>query len=87
LEAWRGKTVSVFILPPSREELERRLDGRASETAESKRMRLTSAQAEMARIDEYDYVVVNGDLEQALKELKAIRTAEHCRAGRRDGWK
>jgi guanylate kinase len=87
LAAWRGKTVSVFILPPSQEELERRLDGRASETAITKQARLASAAAELARVGEFDYVVVNDSVERAVSDLKAIRTAEHCRTGRHDGWK
>ena len=76
------KSVAIFIMPPSKEELFARLRGRASETEESLVGRLKSAEEEMARVGEYDYVVVNDTLEHALDRLKEIRAAEHSRPGR-----
>ena len=72
-------SVAVFITPPSREELVRRLRGRGSEDAQSFALRLRTAEAEMARSREYDYVVVNDVLDEAVAKLRAIRVAEHCR--------
>ncbi len=74
--------VLVFIMPPSAEELERRLAGRASETAEQRRIRLTTARTELAAVGEFDYVVVNDDFDTALATLEAIIIAETHRASR-----
>ncbi|MGL5814769.1 MAG: guanylate kinase [Aeromonas sp.] len=65
-------TKSIFILPPSREELERRLVGRGQDSAEVIRGRMEKAIAEMVHYDEYDYVIINEDFEQALFQLRAI---------------
>lgn len=72
-------SVAIFIMPPSKEELFQRLTGRASEDSQSLAVRLKTAEEEMNRVGEYDYVVVNDSLEHALQMLKAIRIAEHCR--------
>lgn len=60
---------SVFITPPSWEELVRRLVGRGTETAEQRERRLDTARAELAAQAEFDHVVVNGDVDQAVGEL------------------
>ncbi|HTT07347.1 MAG TPA: guanylate kinase, partial [Gammaproteobacteria bacterium] len=60
------ESVSIFILPPSLPELERRLRNRESDDAETIRRRLEEAAAEMSHYPEYDYVIVNGIFEQAL---------------------
>ncbi len=73
------RSVAIFIMPPSREELLRRLRGRGSESEESVARRIRTAEAELARAGEYDYQVVNDTVEQAVARLKAIRTAEHGR--------
>jgi guanylate kinase len=73
------RSVAVFVMPPSREELVRRLRARGSEDEQSFAVRLRTAEAEIARKGEFDYLVVNGVLEEALEELKAIRLAEHCK--------
>ncbi|MGD0089423.1 MAG: guanylate kinase [Planctomycetota bacterium] len=73
------RSVAVFILPPSREALIRRLRGRGSEDEQSFGVRLRAAEAELARSPEYEYLVVNDTLDEALDKLKAIRLAEHCR--------
>lgn len=63
---------SIFILPPSREELERRLRGRATDIEEVIQRRLRDAVSDMSHWNEFDYVVVNNDFEKALNELKSI---------------
>ena len=65
-------TKSIFILPPSREELERRLIGRGQDSAEVIKGRMEKAIAEMVHYDEYDYVIINEDFEQALFQLRAV---------------
>ncbi|QFI53281.1 guanylate kinase [Aeromonas simiae] len=65
-------TKSIFILPPSRSELERRLIGRGQDSAEVIAGRMAKATAEMVHYDEYDYVIINEDFEHALFQLRAI---------------
>ncbi|MDO2949543.1 guanylate kinase [Aeromonas simiae] len=65
-------TKSIFILPPSRTELERRLIGRGQDSAEIIAGRMAKATAEMMHYDEYDYVIINEDFEHALFQLRAI---------------
>ncbi|HEX8488455.1 MAG TPA: guanylate kinase [Propionibacteriaceae bacterium] len=62
----------VFLAPPSWEELVRRLVGRGTETEEQRRRRLRSAEAELAAMAEFDHVVVNGEIGQAVDELVAL---------------
>ena len=64
--------VSIFILPPSRAELERRLRGRGTDAEEVIQRRLRDAASDMTHWQEFDHVVVNDDFEQALAELQAI---------------
>ena len=66
------EAVHVFILPPSRAELERRLRKRATDSAEAIARRLAESVSEMSHWREFDYVVVNRDFDQALAELEAI---------------
>lgn len=75
--------LSVFVLPPSMRELEVRMRRRASETEEAIRRRLAEAPRWIAQGLEYDYVLVNDDLEQAVSQLRAIIVAEKCRVARR----
>jgi guanylate kinase len=75
-------TVSVFILPPSIAELERRLHSRAQDSAEVIARRMAQARAEISHWGEYDYVLVNRDLDAAEAELRTILTAERARADR-----
>jgi guanylate kinase len=80
-EAFPREAATVFVLPPSLDELERRLRGRSTDSDEVIRRRLAAARAEAARgLASYDYVVVNDDLERALEALDAI--AAHERAAR-----
>lgn len=66
------EAVQVFILPPSRAELEKRLRKRATDSAEAIARRLAESVIEMSHWREFDYVVVNRDFDQALAELEAI---------------
>ena len=75
-------TVTIFILPPSMEELESRLRGRGTETEEKIQKRLAQAKEEIGRADEFEYLVTNGDLDTAAKEIVAIITAEKLKASK-----
>ncbi len=69
------QTVLIMVVPPSIEALERRLSGRGSETPEQLCERLERVRYELSRKDEYDYVVVNDDLNEAKRQLQAIMSA------------
>jgi guanylate kinase len=73
------ETVSIFVLPPSFETLERRLRGRSKDSEEAIRRRLATARAEIDAVVEYDYVVVNDELEACVDRLRAIVLAERAR--------
>ena len=75
--------VTVFILPPSGEELERRLRHRNTDSDEKIRERLLQAKRECAEAGKYGYIVVNDDPDRAAKELDAILTAEKCKTADR----
>ena len=77
--------VSVFVLPPSVPELERRLRARAQDSDAVIRSRMERAGDEMSHWAEYDYVVINNDIDQALKEVRAILAAERLRRERQIG--
>ncbi len=66
------RTLSIFVMPPSEEELRKRLSQRPGITIEDLRLRLSIAHEEMAEAKEYDYIVVNDDLEKAVKRVKKI---------------
>ncbi|WGE32791.1 guanylate kinase [Actinobacillus genomosp. 2] len=70
---------TIFILPPSREELEKRLIGRGQDSAETIANRMAEAISEMSHYKEFDYVIVNDDFQTALNDLKAILTAERLK--------
>ncbi len=72
--------VKIFIIPPSIEELERRLKGRGTDTPRAIEARLIRARQEYREANFYDYIIINDDAERAAKELAAIMLAEHCRA-------
>jgi guanylate kinase len=75
--------VGVFILPPSLAELERRLRGRGTDADDVIARRLAQARADMTHYIDYDYVVVNERLDEALDVLAAIVIAERMRTARR----
>ena len=71
--------VMIFIVPPSLEELEKRLKGRGTDTERAIEARLIRAKQEYQEADFYDYLIINDDADKAAKELYAIILAEHCR--------
>ncbi len=73
------EAVLIFILPPSMEELSRRLHKRGTEDEETIQKRLLQARTELSHAKEYDYVIVNGELEKAVDDLAAIVCAEGFR--------
>jgi len=79
----RAQVVSVFVLPPSFEALEERLRKRSQDPADAIARRLETACDEVTAVDEYDYVVINDDVEVAVRELAAIIEAERARRTRR----
>jgi len=83
----KGDVVSVFILPPSGEALERRLNERAQDSPDVVEARMRGASNEIQHWHHYDYVVINHDLDQALTALRAILAAERLRASRLAGLK
>ena len=76
--------VFIFILPPSMEELKRRIIARGSETPESLIKRFKTAYEEINYISKYNYAVVNDDLEEAVKKVQNILYAEECRVNNID---
>jgi guanylate kinase len=77
--------VSIFILPPSTRELERRLQARAQDSAEEVARRMAKATDEMSHWAEYRYIVVNHDLQRSLTQIRAILQAERLRRERQVG--
>ena len=67
--------IGIFILPPSLEELKSRLSGRGTDSAETIARRIAAARDEMRHVDEFDYVIINDDLQQALGNLRSIVSA------------
>jgi guanylate kinase len=80
-----GDCVSIFLLPPSIAELERRLRDRAQDSEAVIRGRMAKSEAEISHWAEYDYVLVNRDLEVCEAELRAILTGERLRRSRQPG--
>ena len=77
-----GDVVRVFILPPSIDELHRRLADRATDSAEVVEARMSRAGSEIAHWDGYDYVLVNDDVERCFAEVKTILAAERLKRSR-----
>lgn len=76
------EAVLVFIAPPSLEELRNRLTGRGTEAPEEVEKRLSCAEAELAYSEQYDYRIINDEVEKAAEKMKAILLAERCRTNR-----
>lgn len=76
--------VFVYLMPPSMNELQERARRRGRDAAEAQSVRLRSALEESEAVFDYDYVIVNEDLEDAVDKLRAIITAERCRVARCD---
>jgi guanylate kinase len=81
----RSDLASIFILPPAVEELERRLKSRAQDSDEVVRKRMAKAGDEMSHWPEYDYIVVNHQLDSSVASVKAILTAERLKRERQVG--
>ena len=75
LRAAFPEAIGIFILPPSLEVLEQRLSGRRTDSAATIARRLAAAREEMRHVDEFDYVIINTDLQRALADLMAIVSA------------
>ena len=73
------EVVRIFIAPPSWEELERRLTDRGTDSEDKIQKRLLRAKVEFQTAHTYDYFVINDSVENAVRELDAIMTAEHCK--------
>jgi guanylate kinase len=76
------EAVGIFILPPSLLELERRLHGRGTDSDEVISRRLTAALGEMRHVDEFDFAIINNDLDEALKDIAAAVRAARLRSAR-----
>jgi guanylate kinase len=83
-QKWPNESVLCFILPPSVEELERRLRQRATESEETIARRLAVAHKELFHYTDYDYLVVNDQLDKAYDELRSIYIAERCSRARNE---
>jgi guanylate kinase len=84
-ERARADLVSVFVLPPSTRELERRLKSRAQDSADEVARRMAKAADEMSHWAEYDYIIVNHDIESSTRRVQAILEAERMRRDRQVG--
>ncbi|WP_069650205.1 guanylate kinase [Caloranaerobacter ferrireducens] len=74
--------VFIFILPPSMEELRQRIEKRGTETEESLKTRFNSAYKEIAYVNEYEYAVVNDEVDNAVSKIEFIIEAEKCKVKR-----
>jgi guanylate kinase len=83
-QSMRDDVVSVFVLPPTAEELKLRLERRAEDTADIISRRLKNAADEIPHWEEYDYVLVNRDLDKSFARLRGILTAERLKRVRKD---
>ena len=81
----REDVVTIFILPPSHDELERRLRARAQDSEEVVRGRMARASDEMSHWAEYDYVIINRDLEKSVAAVNAILHSERLKRRRQTG--
>ena len=80
------EAVSVFILPPSVDELRRRLSARGQDAEEVVERRMRDALSELSHFDEYDYLVVNDRFEAALEDLRAVMRTQRLRRGVMTSW-
>ena len=81
----RQDLVSVFILPPSIKELEKRLFKRAQDTSEVVANRMSKSASEMSHYPEYDYVIINHDIDKSVQQVQSILCAERSRRERQIG--
>lgn len=79
IKAAYPEAINIFLLPPSMAELERRIRSRGTESEEQVELRLRNAKQEIEHSRQFDYIVVNDDLDSAYEKLKGIVLAEGCR--------
>ncbi len=84
-KSMHGDIVTIFILPPSAEALETRLKTRGQDSEEVVKRRMDGAKDEIRHYDEYDYIIINDDLEVSLDQIRSILKAERLRRVRRHG--
>jgi len=85
MENAEGDLVKIFVLPPSAYELERRLKARAQDSDEVVARRMAEASEEISHYSEYDYIIVNDDVDNTFRELQAILHAERLKLKRQTG--
>src|SRR5690625_7723858 len=76
------ESVFIFLIPPSLEELKTRIVGRGTETTDLVQDRLHEAQKEIKMMEEYNYIVVNDNIDRAVHKILSIVESEHCRKER-----
>ena len=77
--------VKIFILPPSIKELEKRLGARATETQDSFKKRMSEARREISHYNEYDFIIINEDVQESVNKIKLILNSESLRRHRQVG--
>ena len=77
--------VKIFILPPSIKELEKRLGSRATETQDSFKKRMSEARKEISHYNEYDFIIINDDVQKSVNKIKLILNSESLRRHRQVG--
>lgn len=77
-----SKGIFIFLLPPSLEELKNRITSRGTESEQSIQSRMEVAMEELRMLDQYDYAIINDQVDLACERIEAILTAEHCRRER-----
>ncbi len=77
--------VKIFILPPSIKELEKRLGARATETQDSFKKRMSEARKEISHYNEYDFIIINEDVQESVNKIKLILNSESLRRHRQVG--
>lgn len=80
----KSDVVSIFILPPSINELERRLNARGQDSSEVVANRMSKSKGEISHWSEYEYIIVNNDLQQSFETLKSILISERTKQSRRE---
>ena len=83
VSAKRPDAVTIFVVPPSWKVLEQRLRDRGTDSEEKLQMRLVRAKVELQAASSYSYMVINDTVEEAVREVRAIMLAEHCRPSER----
>ncbi len=82
-----GNLVKIFLLPPSLEDLNKRLSSRGTESSEEIELRLSKAVKEIEHFDEYDYILINDDLKSTYENIRSIINAERMRISRQKNLK